>query len=55
MKVGELVCNEKNHLGKSYVSLKYIDIPPVTICIDGCPINDTQPENYLVKEFDTYA
>jgi hypothetical protein len=26
MKVGELVCNEKNHLGKSYVSLKYIDI-----------------------------
>jgi len=36
-------------------ALKYIDIPPVTICIDGCPIKDTQFENYLVKEFDTYA
>lgn len=26
MKVGELVCNEKIHLGKNYISLKYIDI-----------------------------
>lgn len=26
-----------------------------TFCIDGCPIEDTQPESYLAREFDTYA
>lgn len=33
-------------------TLKYIDTPPVTICIDSCPLSTNDP---TIIEFDTYA
>jgi len=35
-------------------ALKYIDIPPVTICIDGCSISN-KPEDQIINKFDVYA